>query len=92
MQDWALCLRCDVNEHLTMKIEGHLIDGNYNVFNTARTPNPAMEDESSFFAAKATGMKVTFAVAATLSVIALAIAAGGRAGRAQPLPRVEVPA
>jgi hypothetical protein len=54
MQDWALSLRCDVNEHLTVKLEGHLIDGNYNVFNTARTPNPAMQDESSFFAAKTT--------------------------------------
>jgi hypothetical protein len=54
MQDWALSLRCDVNEHLTVKLEGHLIDGRYNVFNTTRTPNPAMKDESSFFAAKTT--------------------------------------
>lgn len=54
MRDWALSLRCDVNEHLTVKLEGHLIDGRYNVFNTARTPNPTMKDDSSFFAAKST--------------------------------------
>ena len=54
MQDWALSLRCDLSEHVTVKLEGHLIDGNYNVFNTPRTPNPVMKDKSSFFAAKTT--------------------------------------
>jgi len=52
MKDWALSLRCDISEHVTVKLEGHLIDGNYNVFNTARTPNPVMKDSSTFIAAK----------------------------------------
>jgi hypothetical protein len=54
MKDWALSFRCDLNEHVTVKLEGHLIDGSYNVFNTPRTPNPVMKPESSFFAAKTT--------------------------------------
>lgn len=54
MHDYAFSVRCDVNEHVTVKLEGHYIDGSYNVFNTARTPNPVMKDTSSFFAAKTT--------------------------------------
>ncbi|RXK52987.1 hypothetical protein ESB00_14840 [Oleiharenicola lentus] len=54
LHDYALSVRCDVNEHVTVKLEGHYIDGSYNVFNTARTPNPVMKDTSSFFAAKTT--------------------------------------
>ena len=52
--DWTLSLRYDVNEHLTVKAEGHYIDGTYNVFNTVRTPNPAIRDHSSFYAVKTT--------------------------------------
>lgn len=53
-RDWALALRYDVNDHVLVKIEGHLIDGRYNIFNTVRTPNRTIEDETTFFAAKTT--------------------------------------
>lgn len=53
-RDTVLSLRCDLNEHVTVKIEGHYVDGRYNVFNTVRTPNPVIGDHTSFFAAKTT--------------------------------------
>jgi hypothetical protein len=41
--------------------------------------------------AVATGMRVTFAVAATLIVVALAIAVIGRADKSQTPPQAEIP-
>lgn len=54
MKDWALSVRYNVNEHVILKAEYHSIDGRYNVFNTARTPNPTKADSSSFWAVKST--------------------------------------
>ncbi len=53
-RDWALGLRYDLNEHVLVKLEGHLVDGRYNVFNTVRTPNPSISDRCAFVAAKTT--------------------------------------
>jgi len=53
-RDWALSLKYDVNEHLTVKLEGHTIDGHYNMFNTKKTPNPAIKDSSSYIVVKTT--------------------------------------
>lgn len=53
-RDWAASIRYDVNEHVTCKLEFHSIDGRYNVFNTPRTPNPVIADETTYFAAKVT--------------------------------------
>jgi hypothetical protein len=53
-RDWAFSLRYDLNEHVLFKAEYHYVDGRYNVFNTTRTPNPAVKDNSSFFAVKTT--------------------------------------
>lgn len=52
--DWTLSLRYDVNEHITVKAEGHYIDGTYNVFNTPRTPNATIDNTSTLFALKTT--------------------------------------
>jgi hypothetical protein len=52
--DWALSLRYDLNEHVTFKAEGHYVDGNYNMFNTAKTPNPTLDKETMLFALKTT--------------------------------------
>ncbi len=52
--DWALSLRYDVNEHVTVKAEGHWIDGNYNMFNTAKNPNPTLKGSTNYFAVKTT--------------------------------------
>ena len=52
--DWAVSLRYDVNEHVTLKAEYHFIEGNYNMFNTAKTPNPTLDDKTQLFALKAT--------------------------------------
>ena len=52
--DWALSLRYDINEHITVKAEGHYVDGNYNMFNTAKTPNPSLDKTSTLFALKTT--------------------------------------
>lgn len=53
-RDWALSVRYDVNEHVTLKLEGHSIDGTYNLFNTARTPNRTLKDSTTLIAAKTT--------------------------------------
>jgi hypothetical protein len=53
-RDWAFSVRYDLNEHVLVKAEYHLIDGRYNVFNTTRTPNRTVDDDSSFFAVKTT--------------------------------------
>lgn len=53
-RDWAFSVRYDLNEHILVKAEYHLIDGRYNVFNTPRTPNRTVKDDSSFFAVKTT--------------------------------------
>lgn len=53
-RDWALSVRFDLNEHVTLKLEGHSIDGGYNLFNTTRTPNRTLKDRTTFFAAKTT--------------------------------------
>lgn len=52
--DWAGSVRFDVNEHVTVKAEVHFIDGAYNVFNTAKTPNPKVDDSTTYFAVKTT--------------------------------------
>jgi hypothetical protein len=52
--DWALSLKYDLNEHVVIKIEGHTIDGTYNVFNTIRTPNPTLDTRTKYFAVKTT--------------------------------------
>jgi hypothetical protein len=52
--DWALSLRYDVNEHITVKAEGHWISGYYNILNTAKNPNPVLDDTTTFFAVKTT--------------------------------------
>lgn len=54
--DYAVSARCDVNEHLTLKLEGHYIDGAGKLFDTPSRPQPlASRDESWFLlAAKAT--------------------------------------
>lgn len=54
LEDWALSVRYNVNDYVTVKLEGHAIDGRYNIFNTPRTPNPTRADSMSFFAAKTT--------------------------------------
>jgi hypothetical protein len=52
--DWALSLRYDLNEHVTFKAEYHYVDGNYNMFNTAKTPNPTLDEQTQLFALKTT--------------------------------------
>lgn len=54
LKDWAVSVRYNVNENIVVKLEHHWIDGRYNLFNTAKTPNPTIKDTSSFFAAKTT--------------------------------------
>lgn len=54
LKDWAICVRYNVNEHVVIKAEHHWLDGRYNMFNTAKTPNPSLKDDSSFFAVKTT--------------------------------------
>ncbi len=53
-RDWALSVRFDVNEHVTLKLEGHSVDGTYNLFNTARTPNRTLKDRTTLVAVKTT--------------------------------------
>ena len=53
-RDLALSFKYDVSEHVTVKLEGHTIDGHYNMFNTVKTPNPAIKDSSSYFVVKTT--------------------------------------
>ncbi len=53
-RDWAFSVRYDLNEHILFKAEYHFVDGRMNMFNTLRTPNPAMQDDTSFFAVKTT--------------------------------------
>ena len=53
-RDWALSLKYDLNEHVTIKIEGHTIDGIYGMFNTMRMPNPALDNHTNFIAVKTT--------------------------------------
>ncbi len=54
--DYTLCVRFDPADHVIFKVEAHYVDGLYNVFNTARTPNPTAkrEDTTTYFAAKTT--------------------------------------
>ncbi|MES1168310.1 MAG: hypothetical protein ABUL61_03975, partial [Oleiharenicola lentus] len=54
--DYALSLRCDVSEHVLVKIEGHYLDGIYQTFNTTRIPNPAAtrQNNSTLLAVKTT--------------------------------------
>lgn len=39
--DRVVSLRYDVNEHLLLKVEAQFVEGNLQVFNTSRLPNPA---------------------------------------------------
>ena len=52
--DTALSLRYDLNEHVTIKAEGHYVDGTFNMFNTAKTPNPNKDPHTLLFALKTT--------------------------------------
>lgn len=52
--DWALSVRYDINEHVLVKVEGHYVDGNYNMFNTAKTPNPTLDGKTTVLAVKTT--------------------------------------
>lgn len=52
--DWAASVRFDINEHILVKAEVHFVDGNYNMFNTAKTPNPTLESSTQYFAVKTT--------------------------------------
>jgi hypothetical protein len=54
LDDLAFSVRYNVNENVILKAEYHSIDGRYNVFNTARTPNPTRADSTSFWAVKST--------------------------------------
>ena len=54
MGDFALSVRYDVSEHVVFKLEGHYVDGYYNMMNTAKTPNPRFEDTTTYFAARTT--------------------------------------
>jgi hypothetical protein len=54
--DKVVSLRYDVNDHLLVKLETQFIEGNLQVFNTPRIPNPAAtrSDRTTVFAAKTT--------------------------------------
>ncbi len=52
--DWAASVRYDINEHILVKAEVHFVDGNYNMFNTAKTPNPTLDPHTQYFAIKTT--------------------------------------
>lgn len=52
--DWAVSVRYNVNENVIVKLEHHWVDGYYNQFNTAKTPNAVLKENTSFFAAKTT--------------------------------------
>lgn len=54
LSDWALGVRYTVNDYIMLKLEGHLIDGYFGVFNTERNPNPAFETRTTLIAAKTT--------------------------------------
>lgn len=54
LNDIVLSVRYDVNEHLTVKVEGHSIDGRYNLLDTTKNPNPAPKDSMSYVAVKTT--------------------------------------
>lgn len=54
LDDFALSVRHNVNEHVILKAEYHFIDGRQNMFNTARTPNPTKSDTMSYWAVKST--------------------------------------
>ncbi len=53
-RDWTLSLKYEFNDHVAVKIEGHAIEGTQNVFNTARTPNPAPDNRMTLIAVKTT--------------------------------------
>jgi predicted porin len=53
-RDWAFSIRYDINEHILVKAEYHYVDGRLNMFNTPRTPNPKMQDNTSLIAVKTT--------------------------------------
>ena len=53
-RDGALSLRYDLNDHVLFKIEAHDIDGTYELFNTARIPNPKPKGDNLVIAAKTT--------------------------------------
>jgi hypothetical protein len=53
-RDSALSLKYDFNEHVVFKIEGHAIDGRYNMFNTAKTPNPVLKGSTTYIVVKTT--------------------------------------
>lgn len=54
--DKAVSLRYDINEHVLVKIEAQFQDGTYQMFNTARIPNPSAtrKDTNTLIAAKTT--------------------------------------
>lgn len=56
IDDSALSLRFDINEHVVCKLEGHYVDGVMGLFNTARVPNPpaSRRERTTVIAAKTT--------------------------------------
>jgi hypothetical protein len=52
--DTAISLRCDLNEHVTIKAEYHWIEGSFQTFDTARLPNPVRKSDNNVFAVKTT--------------------------------------
>lgn len=56
LDDSALSVRFDINEHVVCKVEVHYIDGFMGMFNTVRVPNPPAQrtDRTVLFAAKTT--------------------------------------
>jgi hypothetical protein len=52
--DTAVCIRYDYNDHVTFKVEGHLINGDDQTFNTVRTPNPTPSENNTVVAFKTT--------------------------------------
>ncbi len=53
-REWVASARYDISDRWLAKVEGHFGKGLYNVFNTARTPNPSMDDTSTALVLKTT--------------------------------------
>ena len=53
-RDWALSLKYELNEHVIIKLEGHSINGTYDMFNTTRTPNSVLKNHTDYVAIKTT--------------------------------------
>ncbi len=54
LREWVTSIRFDLTERLLVKVEGHWIKGTMNMFDTQRTPNPALDDRTTFVAIRST--------------------------------------